>query len=102
MEQLTFINVLLLFCGLVLNLIYAIQKAKNDDKAFSFGFYLKDNSLSIVGTIVAGFVCLVLAKPLISLCGVSIPDGSSFFTVHAFISGIIPIYFIEKIKKLYQ
>lgn len=102
MEQLTLFNVLLLFCGLLLNATFALQKAKKDDKTFSFGFYIKDNALIIAGTVVAGFACLVLGKPLISLCGVSVPDGSPFFCVHAFISGIIPMYFIEKLKKLYQ
>jgi hypothetical protein len=102
MEQLTFINILLLFCGLLLNATYALQKAKKQEKTFSFGFYIKDNLLMIVGTIIAAFVCLVLAKPLISLCGVTVPDGSPIFTIHAFISGIIPMYFIEKIKKLYK
>jgi hypothetical protein len=42
MNQLTPLNLLLLFCGLVINGLRAAQKAKENDTKFSFKFFVKE------------------------------------------------------------
>ncbi|MFN8317168.1 MAG: hypothetical protein U0T32_12045 [Chitinophagales bacterium] len=102
MEMLTPMNIFLLLCGLFINALYALQKAKKEDRTFSLGYYLKDNWVTMVLTVVTGFVCLVLAKDLITVLGISVANGSSFYSLHALVCGIIPQYFIEKLIKLYK
>ncbi len=101
LSHLNFLNILLLFCGLIINALYAIQKAKKQDQAFSLGFFIKDNAVLMLLNIIVAFVSLVLAPQLISICGMSVPDGSAFFPLHALISGVVPLYFIDKLLKLY-
>ena len=102
MAHLTVTNVILLFLGLLLNLLYALQKAKKESKTFSAGFYIKDNWIQVVITIVCAFASLIMADDLLKLFQVNADPESPFYTVHAFISGIIPVYIIEKITKLYK
>lgn len=102
MEHLTVTNVLLLFLGLLLNFLYALQKAKKDDKTFSVGFYIKDNWIAVLITVISAFASLIMADDLLKLFQVNADADSPFYTVHAFISGIIPVFIIEKIMKLYK
>lgn len=100
--MLTPFNIFLLLCGLIINALYALQKAKKDDRTFSLGYYLKDNWVSMLLTMITGLVCLILAKDLISVLGITVANGSSFYSLHALICGIIPQYFIDKLIKLYK
>lgn len=102
MAHLTVTNVLLLFLGLLLNLLYALQKAKKESKTFSAGFYIKDNWIQVCITIISAFASLIMADDLLKLFQVSADSDSPFYTVHAFVSGIIPVFIVEKIMKLYK
>ena len=102
MAQLTATNILLLFLGLALNFLYALQKAKKSDKTFSLGFYAKDNWIQIFITLISAFASLVMADDLLKLLHVTADDGSPFYTIHAFVSGILPMLIIDKIMKLYK
>lgn len=100
--MLTPMNIFLLLCGLFIKALYALQKAKKEDRTFSLGYYLKDNWVTMVLTVVTGFVCLVLVKDLITVLGISVVNGSSFYSLHALVCGMTPLFFIEKLIKLYK
>lgn len=100
MEQLTLINVLLLFGGLVCNISYAMHMTKKRDKTFSVGFYLRDNGLILICTVVSAFIFFILGRPVATFLGIVVPEGSDFYGFHAVICGVLPLYFLEKIKKM--
>ena len=102
MAHLTVTNIILLFLGLILNILYALQKAKKESKIFSAGFYIKDNWIQVLITIVCAFASLIMADDLLKLFQVSAEPDSPFYTIHAFVSGIIPVFIVEKITKLYK
>lgn len=102
MTHLTPTNILLLLLGLALNFLYALQKAKKTDKTFSLGFYAKDNWIQVLITLISGFASLIMADDLLKLFHVTADDGSPFYTVHAFVSGILPLFIIDKIMKIYK
>jgi hypothetical protein len=102
MKNLTLINVILLFNGLLIHFIYALLKQKQLDTKFSAGFYIKDNWLQALATIVCAISSLIMADDIAKLLQIQTPDGSAFYSVHAFISGLLPMFFINKIVKLFK
>ncbi|MGQ0829878.1 MAG: hypothetical protein ACT4ON_15945 [Bacteroidota bacterium] len=100
MEHLTLSNILLLFCGITIKFLYAVKKQQRQGKPFLIGFFLKDNLIEIALTLVAGFASLIMSDDMIKLLGVQAADGSPFYSAHAFISGIAPLFVIGKIMKL--
>ena len=102
MKNLTLINVILLFNGLLIHFIYAILKQKKQDIKFSLGFYIKDNWLQAIATIVCAASSLIMADDIAQLMHIQTADGSPFYSAHAFISGLIPMFFINKIVKLFK
>lgn len=100
MEHLTLTNILLLFCGFLIKFLYAIQKQKKLNLPFQHGYFFKDNLVSILLTLVAGFASLLMADDLVKLMHMQADDSSPFYTIHALLSGIVPLFFIEKILKL--
>lgn len=102
MNQLTPLNLLLLFCGLVINGLRAAQKAKETDTKFSFKFFVKDNWITIVLTMITGFVSLLMAPDVMKTLGVTASEDSAFYTIHALVSGMVPAYLLEKLLKPYK
>ena len=102
MQHLTPTNILLLFLGLLMNLLYAIQKQKKQNKQFLLGFYLKDNWITMLLNIVAAFASLIMVDDLAKLLHIQMDGGSPFYTIHALVSGIIPLVVIEKVIKLFK
>lgn len=103
MTHITILNVLLLFLGLVFNTFYSLQKAKNAGKLISLGYFIKDNWITMGMTVVSGFISLLLAPQLIKACGLTAASGDdSFYMAHAVVSGIIPLFFIDKLLKLFK
>lgn len=102
MQNLTPTNIVLLFLGLIFHFCYAVIKAKKQKKDFLLGFYFKDNVFLVIATIVAAFASLLMASDLLKLFHVQADDGSPFFTIHAFVSGIMPMFFVSKLQKLYK
>ena len=102
MNQLTPLNLLLLFCGLVINGLRAAQKAKENDTKFSFKFFVTDNWITIALTMITGFVSLLMAPDLMKALGVSANEDSAFYSIHALISGIIPAYLLDELLKPYK
>jgi len=102
MQHLTLVNIVLLFCGILINFLTAVSKTKKQGKPFLLGFFFKDNAIEIITTLVAAFASLIMADDLLKLFHVSADDGSPFYSIHAFVSGIMPMFFISKIMKLYK
>lgn len=100
MNHLTLTNILLLFCGFFIKFLYAMQKQKKMKLPFQHGFFFKDNWVSIALTLVAGFASLLMTDDLVKLLHIQAADDSPFYTIHALLSGIVPLFFIEKILKL--
>lgn len=102
MQHLTTTNILLLFLGLLMNLLYAVQKQKKLKQQFLFGFYLKDNWITMVLNIIAAFASLIMVDDLANILHIQTDSGSSFYTIHAFISGVLPMVIIEKVIKIFK
>jgi len=100
MEHLTLNNILLLFCGIIIKFLYALEKQRKQNKQFFIGFFFKDNAIEFGLTLVAGFASLIMSDDMIKLLRVQASDGSPFYSAHAFISGIAPMFIISKIIKL--
>lgn len=102
MKNLTIINIILLLNGLIIHFIYAMLKQKKQDIKFSTGFYIKDNWMQAVAIIICAFSSLIMADDIAKIMNIQTPDGSPYYSVHAFISGLLPMYFINKIFKLFK
>lgn len=102
MNQLTPLNILLLLCGLVINGLRAAQKAKENDVKFSFKRFIQENWITIVLTMITGFVSLVMAQDVMKALGVTANEDSAFYTIHALVSGMIPAYILDKLLKPYK
>lgn len=102
MKNITIINVILLFNGLIIHLIYAMIKKKQQDIKFSTGFYIKDNWMQAVASILCAVSSLIMANDIAQLLHIQTPDGSPYYAVHSFISGLVPMFFINKIFKLFK
>ena len=102
MKNLTILNVVLLFNGLIIHAIYAIIKQKKQNVKFSLGFYIKDNWLTMLATAIAAFSSLLMADDIAKLIHVHTEEGSPFYAVHSFISGILPMFFITRILKAFN
>lgn len=99
MNHLTPLNILLLFSGLILKLLYSLKKRKQKGELFSAGYYIKTNWIDMLITIVCSFTSLLMADDIISFLNVKATDGSSFYTFHAFLSGVASTFIIDKILK---
>ncbi|MDO9186929.1 MAG: hypothetical protein Q7W13_13025 [Bacteroidia bacterium] len=102
MKHLTLLNFFLCFNGLVLHFIYSVIKQKKQDLKFSMGFYIQDNILQSIATIIAAISSLLMADDIARILHIITVDGSPFYSVHSFISGLIPMFFINKIMKLFK
>lgn len=100
MNHLTLLNITLLFCGFIIKFLYAIQKQKRQKLPFQIGFFFKDSWVSIALTLVAGFASLLMADDIVKMLHIQAEDNAPFYTIHALLSGIVPLFFIEKILKL--
>ena len=100
MNHLTVTNIILLFCGFIIKFLYAVQKQKRQKLPFQIGFFFKDSWVSIALTLVAGFASLLMTDDLVKMLHIQAADDSPFYTIHALLSGIVPLFFIEKILKL--
>lgn len=100
MNHITILNVLLLFNGLVIHFFYSVLKQKKKDKKFSMGFYIQDNALQTIVTIIAAISSLLMADDIAGLMHIQTVDGSPFYAAHAFISGLLPMFFIDRIMKI--
>jgi hypothetical protein len=100
MNHLTVLNIFLLFNGLVIHFIYSYLKKKKQDVKFLMGFYIQDNILQFIATIIAGISSLLMAEDIAGLMHIQTEEGSPFYAMHAFISGLLPMFFINRIIKL--
>ncbi len=100
MNHLTITNILLLFCGFFIKFLYALQKQKSMKIPFQMGFFIQDNWISVSLTLVAGFASLLMSDDLVKLLHIQAADNSPFYSIHALLSGIVPLFFIEKILNL--
>ena len=102
MQHLTITNIALLFFGILIKFLTTIQAQKKKGQPFLIGFFFKDNIIEILLTLVGAFSSLMMADDLLKLLHVTADDGSPFYTIHAFVSGIMPMFFISKIIKLFK
>lgn len=65
------------------------------------GFYIQDNILQSIATIIAAISSLLMAEDIARILHITV-DGSPFYSVHSFISGLIPMFFINKVMKLFK
>lgn len=104
MENLTFVNVLMLILGLSLHILVSMKKAVLDnDEEFSLGYFLSDNWISLLIGVITGFVSLFFADTLITFLGLYADPDAAFYGLHSFLSGYLGrewiFRVIDKIKK---
>lgn len=102
MKHLTIINFLLCFNGLVIHFIYSIIKQKKQNLKFSLGFYIQDNALQSVVTTVAAISSLIMSDDIARVMQIVTIDGAPFYSLHSFISGLLPMFFINKVMKIFK
>ncbi|GEM_PF-4180235 len=102
MKHLTLLNFLLCFNGLVIHFIYSVIKQKKQDLKFSMGFYIQDNALQSIVTIIAAISSLIMADDIARIMRIVTIDGAPFYSIHSFISGLLPMFFINKVMKIFK
>lgn len=100
MIHLTTLNILLAFLGLVLQILFTIQKVlKSKVIAFSLPRWIQENWFNTIIGIVCTAISLLMAGDMVKSMGLSASDGSIFYSFHAFLSGYMGRELIFRIIK---
>lgn len=100
MAQITTLSILLAFLGLVLQILFTIQKVlKSKTASFSILIWVKENWFNTLIGLVCTSISLLMAGDMVKSMGLSAPDGSIFYSFHAFLSGYMGRELIFRIIK---
>lgn len=99
MNQITFLNVLFLLLGLLLNAGSWVEAQKRASKELRVDLSMVIRALT---GIVASFIGLFYSQDIFETGGAVIPDDHIIYTAHAFICGLMPNIILDKILKVFS
>ena len=101
MSQLTGINILLAILGLTLHILLSVQKVlKHPETEFSLPRWIQENWLNMVVAITTAAISLLMAEDIAKAFGFGNVTGSSFYKIHALLSGYAGRDLVFRILKL--
>lgn len=95
MEQLTILNLFLFTLGIVVNIVFEAQRARQKGK----GILSVDILLNLILSVASGLALLIFGPDILISLGLQVPDNNAmFFKIHAFvICGILPLPVIRRL-----
>lgn len=103
MEQLhnvTVFQFILMFLGLLLNVLFSIEKRETTDEKFSSMGWVKKHIITIIISIILSSIGVVLGKDLFTVFGIAVPDTSNLLNVNAFLCGLLSHLLANGARKL--
>lgn len=89
MEHITWLTVTWLVLGLVTNALLRLKTLRKKKVDFSLGFWLKDNFIVILLSIIAGVFSVRFSDQMISVMDIQVVSrDAAFYEFHAFVSGL--------------
>jgi hypothetical protein len=97
MEHLTSLNIILALSGVVLHILMKVQPHLRK-KTFVWGMFVKDNLLTVIMSIIATFVLVVLSEDVLQLFGIEYTEGT--ISVMAFTAGYLNQSLLRNVVKI--
>lgn len=100
MEHINFTTILFLILGISLHVLIDFVKVKKTNKNFTFTKWYNENKLTVLISLIVGFVSLYFVDFALDGLGVIAEKDAIFYEAHAFISGFAPYATFAKIFKI--
>lgn len=97
MEHLTSFNIMLAVAGIVLHVLMKIQPHLRK-KTFNWSMFVKDNLLTVIMSIIATFVLIVLSEDVLKLLGIEYTEGT--ISLMAFTAGYLNQSLLRNVMKI--
>jgi membrane-bound metal-dependent hydrolase YbcI (DUF457 family) len=100
MGHITLINLFFLFIGVLLHVLIDFVKEKKTNKRFTFSKWFKENQITIIISVIIGFISLYFVDFGLDGLGVYAETDALFYQAHSFVSGFAPYATFAKIFKI--
>lgn len=103
LEHINWLMIVLMLLGVLTYLLLSYQsyRQKNKEKKdifFDLKFWVNDNFITILISIVFGFASVFMGKDLFSSLGIEITDTDNINYFHAYISGLLGQAILQKLR----
>ena|SRR3972149_2182638 len=100
MEHITILNIIFLLLGIILHVLIDYVKLKNKNNKFTFNKWFKENKITIIISIIIGFISLYFVDFGLEGLDVMAEKDALFYQAHSFMSGFAPYATFAKIFKI--
>lgn len=100
--NITLINGIIAFLGMVLFFLIRYKNRKNKNKPFQLAYWINDNGFELILSFVSSAICFLLLDDLVVYLSSVMPDGLPYVKITAFACGFANQWILKLIMKPFK